>query len=521
MEDGACVHPTCGSLDHALKLLRDADCGLHDRAAQIIEAVMSLQDVDPLSATYGTWPHYLEEPLEQMRPADLNWADFCGARLAEILVCHHQKLPGSLVPDLRVALGHASWSIFRRNVGPGYTNIAFMGATVTLAAGEVLDDPRLLDYGRRRLNRLRRHAERAGGFSEYNSPTYTLVALDECDRILALVVDPAARGDAEFLRRMLWTMIAEHYHPGTCQWAGPHSRAYGDHLFAAAAAHLSAMTGVAIRPHPRVGAGVAKPSPLARPCPDELLERFRRLPESTFEIRRRFIRRDDDAESVYGTTWFAPEACLGSVTYASLRDQRRPLLGYWHTADDPAVCLRLRFLHDGYDFSSALVRCRQSGPRVLAGFNMLTNLGDRAHQHDPPRSPGVFAAEDFRVRLQIQGVGATARRIDAQMFELSAGDWRAVIHAPPGNFAGNPVCWEIAPADDGWAAIDGVCHRGGLRTFDFNCETFLIGTGVELLRRDQPTTSDCIRLLPDEIAWDAGVNLRVPAASKGEAYSLL
>ena len=79
-----------------------------------------------------------------------------------------------------IALCGAAQSIFRRNVQPDYTNIAVMGAVVCAAAGEILDAAWLLDYGRRRLAACVAHTEYHGGFNEFNSPTYTVVAVQEC-----------------------------------------------------------------------------------------------------------------------------------------------------------------------------------------------------------------------------------------------------------------------------------------------------------------------------------------------------
>jgi hypothetical protein len=78
-------------------------------------------------------------------------------------------------------------------VGADYTNIAIMGGGVCAAAGEMLGEAGLLDYGRRRLQRMVEHTAYHGGFNEYNSPTYTMVALWETERTLHLVRDPAVR----------------------------------------------------------------------------------------------------------------------------------------------------------------------------------------------------------------------------------------------------------------------------------------------------------------------------------------
>ena len=150
-----------------------------------------------------------------MSPPDFNWADFLGARLAQMLVDHSDKLDAALRGKMLQALGHASVAIAKRNVGPAYTNIAIMGAGVTAVAGELLKEPSFLAYGRRRLQNVVKHTEYHSNFNEYNSPTYTLVVLEECDRILQLVRDLETRKAAEALRRVAWKTIADSYHPGS------------------------------------------------------------------------------------------------------------------------------------------------------------------------------------------------------------------------------------------------------------------------------------------------------------------
>jgi hypothetical protein len=199
---GTWVHFTRTSLDYALALLARNGAGDADRAAAVIRKVISLQDADPASLTYGIWSYVLEEPLEKMSPPDWNWADFCGALLAEMLVQHAAKLSEETRALMRTSLGHAARSIIKRNVGPGYTNIAVMGGGVTAAAGEILGDAAMLDYGRTRLKKLVENTARHGSFNEYNSPTYTMVALRETERTLRLVRDPASREAAELLREL-------------------------------------------------------------------------------------------------------------------------------------------------------------------------------------------------------------------------------------------------------------------------------------------------------------------------------
>ena len=160
---GTWVHSTRSSLDYALALLARGGPGDAERAAKVIRKVISLQDADPANPTYGIWPYLLEEPLAKMSPPDWNWADFCGSLLAEMLIQHPAKLPDDLKALMRTSLGHAARAIIKRNVGPGYTNIAIMGGGVTAAAGEILGDKEMLDYGRARLAKSVENAARQAG----------------------------------------------------------------------------------------------------------------------------------------------------------------------------------------------------------------------------------------------------------------------------------------------------------------------------------------------------------------------
>lgn len=136
---------------YAQELLESEDRAQWATAHGIISEVLALQDTVPTSATYGIWSWFAEEPLSAMAPPDWNWADFIGAPLVELLILKPERLPAELTASMRVDVGHAAWSIFRRNVGPGYTNIALMGAAVALAVGELLGEQRLVDYAVARM----------------------------------------------------------------------------------------------------------------------------------------------------------------------------------------------------------------------------------------------------------------------------------------------------------------------------------------------------------------------------------
>jgi hypothetical protein len=456
---GTWAHQTRGNLDMATFLLRSEAAENHQRACRIVDAILQHQDTSPYSPTYGIWPWLVEESLQQMSPPDFNWADFCGSSLAVMLAESSDRLPADLQERMRAALGHAGWSIFRRNVQPGYTNIAIMGACVTCAAGEMLDEPRLLQYGRDRLAAFLKHTDYHGGLNEYNSPTYTFVALHEAERILQLVHAPEVRQLAERLRRFIWAALAERFHPATGQLAGPHSRAYADLLATGTLNELAFGTDEDI---PGGDAIALAPSVVHHlPCPEDLRERFAKLSAET-EVRTRFIRRDPDERSTVGTTWLTQDACLGSVNADCLWIQRRPLIGYVKTADGPAV-LKVEFLRDGKPCSSAEIHTRQSSNRTLSAFQLVTNKGDHHIHLDRPKD-GVFRASDWRIRYRVIGSACEIVQDTPNRFRFQLGDWQACVLTFPVRFDGQDQHWACGRDDDGpW--LDAVLYQGQERAW--------------------------------------------------------
>jgi hypothetical protein len=503
--DGTPVHSTVSALDYALLLLKSGEAAAVSRAADVIRAVLALQECDPCQAPYGIWPWFYEEPLSKMSPPDYNWADFCGARLAEMLVQHAAALPAELVTAMRAALLRAGMAIFRRNVGPGYTNIAVMGGGVCAIAGELLQEPFLLEYGRRRLELFIAYTRDQGGFNEYNSPTYTMVVVAEAERILRLAKTDAVRTLAREIHDIAWETIATHFHPATGQWAGPHSRAYSDTLGPDTARRLAAATGVAVGAiTPEEAASQLVEQPL--PCPEKYRCYFRDAKRSDCVVQR-YSRREPASRSTIGTTWFDGDACLGSVNHDTMWVQRRPVIAYWQNGSTIAV-LRLRFLHDGKDFASAFVRNAQAGGRLLSGVSLLTDQGDYHCHLDRPAN-STFSAGDFRLRYELQAEGASVEELHDERFILKAGPRMAAVHCHGGNFDGDDVVWE-AGCENGRAYVDAVCYHGPQRDFDFRQlgDTWLI-VAMELLHAGEFASDlgfDAHPVESSAVAWSAWQN---------------
>ncbi|MBI3830369.1 MAG: hypothetical protein HY291_12685 [Planctomycetes bacterium] len=517
---GKRIHHLLGNLYYAWGLLESGKPERIQRTARVLSVVAAQQDIDPTSTSYGAWSHYLEEPVQTTPRPKMFGADFPGVALCHILLEHEAKLARETAQTTRNMLKHAGYCTFRHNFGVPYSNYAVMGACVCIVGGELLNDAYLFDYGKAKLRDIEANIQIHGGYAEWNSPTYTFVTMAECERIIQLAQDSECRERAMRALRAGWEEVAHYYHPRLRQMAGPHSRAYHNHVQASWLQFVKERTGLEIAAHAAVSPGTEKGgiwmNIKPQPCPTDLLPRLNALPQPEFTTRRLLYRSYVNEEpDFYSTTWFAEDAALGSVNLEDLWYQRRSVLGYWQTPEDFCVTLRARFLHDDYDFSSAYIRNAQDGPRVLSAFGLLTNMGDRMAHIDPPED-GLFAAEDFRVRYELSGAGVSARSLGGGRYEFSAGARKAVVHTLPGRFGPHEVSWELGKKD-GSVFVDGICYRGARKKFNLQfLGEVAIAAGLEVLRSgDRPAPEGPVLKTgaPSadfyEAQWSVGAGLRV------------
>jgi len=463
---GTQVHPTRESLYYAVALLKRDKPGDAERAQQIVGAVLPHQETRQSTPEYGVWPWVIEEPLDQMDSVDLNWADFCGSAIAQMLVDHSDQLDPGIRQAMKASLFHVGRAIKKRDVQPG--------------------------YGRQRLENIVKHTATIDGFTEYNSPPYGKVVIGECERILQLAKDERVRAAAETLRNAAWKMIGQSFHPPTQQWAGPHSRTSSLRLSQTMVEFLNARFEVGpehtIKLHPQAylerPRGYAVVTPI--PCPAKWQQRLKQPIQKTLQLRRTFISQRGSSPATIGTTWFSGDACLGSVSRSSFWTQRKPVIAYWKTDDDPAVAFRVRFLHDGKDFSSMGLRSTQDHHRVLCAIHSLQRRGDWHRTLDRP-ADGIFQAQDLRVRLELTGNGVSARSIGDEVFALRAGEHEIVICPADSEFAGQNLVWKIENGD-GVAAVEGICYAGESKKIDFSQPIDVkLGFGFELRRLGDDT----------------------------------
>lgn len=482
-------HEVRGSSFYAVGLLDSGDPKYEQRAFDILRKVISLQDTIKANKTYGIWPYYIEEPLATKKsPADWNWADFNGVALLDAYMGHRDKLPADLQALIRQSLIRAAESIQKRDVQPGYTNIAIMGTYVTFMTSYLFDLPEMQDYAQKRLQHFYDYTlER--GYTEYNSPTYTIVALDELDRMKRHIVDKEAKPKIDYLYDLAWEMVARHYHQPTGQWAGPHSRSYGSLVRPTFYGILEEASDGKIK---LLGAEQRADVKVKHKIPERLLPyflapKYPRIERDTFQI---------DDPRVIGTTYMTDQYALSSANRASLSKPRRPFMVYWGTPETPHY-LQARLLHDEYDFSSASFYSDQKENQVLAAIGFLTNGGDK-HMTIDRLKEGRFAARDLRLRFEFGNVDVNELSLPKSPnapFVVNLDGLQFNLQLYFAAFDGLEGHWEKG-SDDQTAWLDYVLYAGETKAFDMNALsravlgfTFALAEGEEKIKTEQPMVS--------------------------------
>jgi len=385
-------HEVRSSFGYAVSLLDLGDEQYRARAFDIIEKTITLQDQDPASKSCGVWPYYMEEPLATKKtPIDYNWADFNAVSLLDVWMGHQNDIPVGLKEKIKNAIILAAKAIQKRNVGPSYTNIAIMGTYVTYVTSHLFGLTEMQSYASARLNTFYEYTLDKGGFTDYNSPTYTIVALDELFRMKQHITEPGAVKIIDSLYYTGWETIARHYHKPSGQWTGPHSRSYNSLVTGSFYAILQeASEGLIVAGTPQPRADVK----IKHKIPEQLMPYFLNPVYPRTEID--FFEKAEPA--IKGTSYMTGTYALSTAGRSGMWNQRRPFLAYWVTENDPAY-LQIRMLHDMYDFSSASFYSQQKENNVLACINFVTGGGDK-HISIDRLTDGKFRAKDLRLRFE-------------------------------------------------------------------------------------------------------------------------
>lgn len=453
-------HDVRSSFYYAVALL---DCGIKEyeqRAFDIIEKTISLQDTNTNSRSCGVWPYFEEEPLATKKsPIDYNWADFNAVSLLDIYMGHKDKLSSELQESIKNALILAAKAVQKRNCGPGYTNIAIMGTYVTYVTSRLFDIPEMQEYATKRLKIFYDYTMEKGGFSEYNSPTYSIVAIDELNRMQRHIVEPGAKKMIDELYAKCWDMIARHYHKKTAQWAGPHSRSYSSLIDTSFYGILKEASDNKIDLGYNPERADVK---IKHHMPESLLSYFLtpQYPRSEIDVFEK------EEPQIIGTAYLTDNYVISSVSRSSLWNQRRPLTAYWGELNK-AHYLQVRLLHDMFDFSTASIFTRQKENNILAVINFGTNGGDK-HLSIDRIQDGKFKAKDLRLRFEFgncKEINTTLPLKPNEAFTINACESQTVIRLLENKFGNLKGYWEKGnDKENCW--VDYVIYNGQEKDFD-------------------------------------------------------
>jgi hypothetical protein len=395
-QSGTVLHEVLASFNYAIALLDVGDKQYTKRAFEVIKKTTLTQDQDPNSKSCGVFPYYMEEPLATKKSViDFNWADFCAVRLLDIWMGHQNEIPDTLTPIIRNALLLAAQSIQKRDCAPSYTNIAIMGTYVTYMVSHLFNLEEMKDYSRNRLKRFYNYTLDKGGFSEYNSPTYSIVALDELYRMKSHIVEPSDKQMVDSLYSIDWKMIARHYHQPTGQWTGPNSRSYGTLTGSSFYGLLNSASNGKIFPDVKERRRDVK---IKHQIPDYLLHYFLtpEYPRTETDVF------DKEEPQILGTCYMTNKYAFSTANRSSLWTQRRPFLVFWGNVQTPKY-LQVQFLHDNFDFSSAYFFSKQKENKALAAIEFFYNGGDKHISIDRLKE-GKLVAKDLRLRFKFGNV---------------------------------------------------------------------------------------------------------------------
>lgn len=493
---GGDVHSTRDSLVYAVALFDSGKPELIQRGKEIALKVVSLQDTDESHNTYGIWSWFYEEPLPMMAPPDWNWADFCGKELLQILKDHSEHLNAVEYDTLKTAVYHACRSIMRRDVTPAYTNISFMGAYVTYIAGELLGFSDVLDYAVRRVKQAHDYNMALGNFEEYNSPTYTLIAVEDLSKLHRDMQNETDKALVWDLVSIAWKTILTHLHFPTKQWAGPHKRNYTETLKPEVQVKLQRALGerIIFLPEEELAAHVD----LAfyrndLRCPGELADRYLRE-QGSWQVFERFARnRYEEGGEEIAVTNMTDAYTLGSFYKDYTWNQRRGIIAYF---GEEAFCFRLRCLHDFYDYSSGFVVSAQQGGELAGVLAFATDGGDTHVNLDMVQDKTIEAA-DLRVRFTVSGPirqMGECTALNGSSFGFSYKKklfaFLNVVHAAFGDF---PVSYDVSMEEDA-VHYDVILYHGERRGLDFGAlHEAVVGFTLEFAEdADAPRgTADC------------------------------
>ena len=392
------IHHTRDSAEHINKVCYMKKSEYYSDVRAILKRLPEFQDVREGSPTYGLWGYVCEEPIEDMLAPDYNNADFTGKHIAYVLKYCPEALDEESMAAAKLALTRAAQCSINRNVSADYTNICFMSLNTIIGAGELCDRPDMFEKGKERLKTAYRYHKHNGAFSEFNSPTYSPLVVEELSRLLLLTDDAEIKKMSEELIYMAWEEILIRYDADRRELCPPMMRAYRSSttgmveelLFAGTKGEFGSVD---------YFMKLGEYEPLFVPellsldnvvCPEELVEKYlRNKPQNPRFIEKTFYKKNDIRSEGEDTVivrnlnspdlkcfgYMTDDYMMGAFEKTDMWVQRRSSMVTWG-AGDTFGAVRIRCFNFDYDYCSGMVYTNQLDNVMLSHTGFATDRGD-------------------------------------------------------------------------------------------------------------------------------------------------
>ena len=227
-EDNGLFHSIVYSAKLVESLMRDEAGADMETVEAVINAVLDSQITNPADPHFGNF--LWERELEVVE--DLNAVNFVLFRFVPLMTDFTDRFTAKTFERMLVAVRNGLVALERIDVHLLYTNIVLKDISITCLGGELLGDREIAERGYLKMRRWFDRTNDSGMPTEYNSPTYTKLAIEVLGRLSVTTTDEGTRVLSELAGARLAVSAALRINPVTRRWAGPFGRAYRDVVLA-------------------------------------------------------------------------------------------------------------------------------------------------------------------------------------------------------------------------------------------------------------------------------------------------
>jgi len=447
----------------------------YEEAISCLKNIIKAQDTRPGSKTYGLWPYFVEEDCDHMIAPDYNMADFNGKCLAYILKKRRDCIDDETAALMTESLMRAAECSIGRNVSPDYTNISLMSLNTIILAGEISGNQAFLERGKERLRKVHKYDMFCGSYSEYNSPAYTPLAIEELSMMIALFEDEECRKMAEDLNYLAWDMLLKHYDKEMKQLAPPAMRSYGSFTGGIEEMLYLGTNGKygSINPEKPSYSAMLRIPPV---CPEEIIEKYIKPERKNVFIDETFYKKNDirtpdedtvivrniDSPDLKAFTYLGDGYSMGAFEKTDMWTQRRSSMIYWGD-ENHKTALHIRCINKDYDYCSGMVYTNQFENVMLSHCGFVTDRGDFHYILDKTKD-GKLTTEKLFFKFELEGDCENVKVTqDGGRFTITDKGIKIDLNITEAVFDGQPMELFYNEKDK---CIEAVCFDGE-RTIEF------------------------------------------------------